>query len=87
MGKTSAYRELKFRERASQLAEEKGISFDEAMIEVKAKRRASNKILKKMNKRRVSDGSKSNQIDAFRSRVTPGLSPVQGGAPGLGKKG
>ncbi|WP_155943637.1 hypothetical protein [Zestomonas thermotolerans] len=92
MGKNSAYRESKRRERASKLAAETGITFEEALIQIEARVKAAGKILAKNAKSRRKEEqikevkSKRDQLEKFKTQVTPGKRPVQGGAPGLGKR-
>ena len=92
MGKNSADRESKRRERATKLAAEAGITFEEALIQIEARAKAAGKILAKNAKSRrkeeqIKEGkSKRDQLEKFKTQVTPGKRPVQGGAPGLGKR-
>jgi transposase InsO family protein len=92
MGKNSAYREFKRRERATQLAAEAGITFEAALIQIEARAKAAGKILAKNAKSRKKEvqakesKNKRDQFEKFKTQVTPGTRPVQGGSPGLGKR-
>jgi hypothetical protein len=50
MGKMSAYRQSKQRERAKELALETGITFDEAMTQIELRHKAASETLTKMAK-------------------------------------
>lgn len=96
MGKMSAYRQSKQRERAKELALETGITFDEAMTKIELRHKAASETLTKMAKSKRKEAkikkdekrkkTKETQFEKFQTKVTPGAFPVQGGSPGLGKK-
>lgn len=95
MSRMSAYRQSKRRERATQLAIEGGITFEEALIQIEIREKMASetlaKIAKSRNKERKikkenkQDQKKRDQLEKFKVKVTPGKIPVQGGSPGLGK--
>tara|TARA_R110002051_G_scaffold83858_2_gene148671 strand:- start:3468 stop:3746 length:279 start_codon:yes stop_codon:yes gene_type:complete len=92
VSKNTAYRESKRRERATQLAAEAGITFDEALIQVEFRAKAAGQTLAKNAKSRRKEEklkeskSKRDPFEKFKIQVIPGIRPVQGGSPGLGKK-
>jgi hypothetical protein len=88
MGKHSAYRESKLKDRARLLAVEQGISFEDALIMVKETRALTMKALKR--------SGKSNEVSPDEDSATPFTRlkenchgngrPLQGGSPGQGKR-
>ncbi len=89
MGKNSAYRESKHRERAQVLVDEQGISFEDALCAIKERRAVTMQAL-----RRTSRGSKmvakrqtsSTPFTRLKEKVHGSNRPLQGGSPGQGKK-
>jgi hypothetical protein len=96
MGKMSAYRQSKQRERAKELALETGITLDEAMAKIELRNKAASELLTKITKSRRKEAkikknekhknTKETLYEKFQNKVTPGAFPVQGGSPGLGKR-
>ncbi|MCQ4266752.1 hypothetical protein NAV28_05930 [Pseudomonas stutzeri] len=96
MSKMSAYRNFKRRERATQLAAEEHITFEEALAQIEAREKRASETLvmmaKSRNKERNTkkekkhDQKKFDQFEKFKEKISPGKIPVQGGAPSLGKR-
>lgn len=94
--KLARYHELKRRERALALTEQKGITYEDALAVIEDNEKRSIKILKQIKnaksksaqrkeKRKARD-ARNRDAKSFGNKLTPGAPPLQGGAPGLGKK-
>jgi len=96
MSKMSAYRNFKRRERATKLAAENNITFEEALAQIEAREKKASETLSKIVKSRSKerntkkekkhDQKKRDKFEKFKETVSPGKMPVQGGAPSLGKR-
>ena len=89
MGKNSAYRESKLRERAQVLVDEQGISFEDALCAIKERRAVTMQALKRANqgsKVVVKRQTSSTPFTRLKEKVNGSSRPVQGGSPGQGKK-
>lgn len=88
MGKHSAYRESKIRDRAQELADEQGISFEDALIVVKERRVATMKALKRSVKtdQVLPDEEAATPFTKLKENCYGGSRPLQGGLPGQGKR-
>lgn len=88
MGKHSAYRSSKLRERAQALADKEGIDFDEALRLVKERRDVTMQALQRsgksagvLAKRKVA----STPFTRLKDKAHGSSRPLQGGSPGQGK--
>ncbi|SEN18506.1 hypothetical protein SAMN04487857_11191 [Pseudomonas sp. ok272] len=89
MGKNSAYRESKLRERAQLLADEQDVSFEDALSIVKERRAETMKALKRSGngaKVLVKRQVQSTPFTRLKEKVHGSTRPLQGGAPGQGKR-
>lgn len=89
MGKNSAYRESKLRERAQVLADERGISFEDALCAVKERRALTMQVLKRASRGGMVVAKKPTSSTPFtrlKEKVHGSNRPLQGGSPGQGKK-
>lgn len=88
MGKHSAYRESKIRDRAQELADEQGISFEDALVVVKERRVVTMNALKRSaNTAQVlpAEGA-ATPFTKLKENCHGGSRPLQGGLPGQGKR-
>lgn len=95
MKKKLSYREIKIREKAKVLSAEKDISLSAAISKVRNERNITDARLKSIGKKSQSSTRREAKIEKksreastreFGMKLTPGLTPFQGGAPSLGKK-
>lgn len=88
MGKHSAYRESKIRERARALADEEGISFEVSLAVVRERRAATMKALQLSGKKQAVfvDGGPATPFTRLKENSLGCSWPLQGGSPGQGKK-
>lgn len=88
MGKHSAYRESKIRERARSLADEQSISFEEALAIVRERRATTMKVLQRSGKKKtvLVDKGPATPFTRLKENSLGSSWPLQGGAPGQGKR-
>lgn len=88
MGKYSVYRESKIRDRAQVLADEQGISFEDALIVVKERRVATMRALKRSAKTSqvLPDDGSATPFTKLKENCHGGSRPLQGGLPGQGRR-
>ncbi|WP_415905391.1 hypothetical protein ACMXYW_04640 [Neptuniibacter sp. QD48_55] len=95
MDKMKLYEEMKIKEKARALSKEKGIPFEQAYQiikklradiaakEQKVPRTSSSAKRDSANRRRI---ERNNAVNDFGNKLISGAPPLQGGAPGSGKK-
>lgn len=94
--KLTRYHELKRKERALALSEQRGITFEDALAVIAGNEKRSAIILKQIKNSksksaqrkaaRKARAARNRDSRSFGNNLTPGAPPLQGGAPGLGKK-
>ncbi len=88
------YEEIKIKEKAKKLAEEEGVSIEQATLIIRKLRREAEARAKKVKYRsrssRQAEGKRRNAarnkaVKEFGNKLIPGARPFQGGIPGSGK--
>lgn len=92
-GKFARYQELKRKERAKHLSESQNITLEEAIQhlaeeESNLKKLRKNKKSKSAQRRETksTQHARDNELNSFGNKLVSSLRPVQGGAPGNGKR-